>query len=134
MKQYLYHSACSMQHSLTDSLVADRRMVVGHVPMDHTCSFISTSHIDMTANNPAFLQVGCSYNISNSRAQQASMTSLAATSRYLHSNPETTYSQLMVTSHKVESEMEEAKDKVRARSTATTEVADGSKELGNQIV
>ena len=51
--------------------------------------------------------------------------------RYLYSNPETTYSQLMVTAHKVESELEEVKDKVRTRSPATTEVVDGSKELGN---
>ena len=53
--------------------------------------------------------------------------------RYLHSNPGTTYSQLMVAACKVESEMEEAKDKVRARSTAPTEVVESSKELGNQI-
>ena len=39
----------------------------------------------------------------------------------------------MVTAHKAESKMEEAKDKVRARSAATTKVVDGSKELGNQI-
>ena len=51
--------------------------------------------------------------------------------RYLYSNPETTYSQLMVTAHKGESETEEAKDKVRARSAATTKKVDGSKELGN---
>ena len=54
----LYHLAYSMWHSLTHSLIADRRMVVGHVPMDHTCSLMCTSHIDMTAHNPAFLQVG----------------------------------------------------------------------------
>ena len=53
--------------------------------------------------------------------------------RYLHSNPKTTYSQLMVTAHKAESAMEEAKDKVRARSAVAKEVVDGSKELGNQI-
>ena len=53
--------------------------------------------------------------------------------RYLHSNPETTYSQLMVTAQKAESKMEEAKDKVRARSAAATEVVDSSEELGNQI-
>ena len=47
--------------------------------------------------------------------------------------PETTYSQLMVTTHKAESEMKEAKDKVRARSAVTTEVVDSSKELGNQV-
>ena len=52
---------------------------------------------------------------------------------YLYSNPETTYSQLMVMACKAESEMEEAKDKVRARSAVTTEVVDGSKELSNQI-
>ena len=39
----------------------------------------------------------------------------------------------MVAAHKAESEMEEAKDKVRARSAAATEAVDGSKELGNQI-
>ena len=54
--------------------------------------------------------------------------------RYLHSNPETTYSQLMVAAHKVESEMEEAKDKGRARSATATEVVNSSKELGNLIV
>ena len=54
--------------------------------------------------------------------------------RYLYSNPKTTYSQLMVTACKAESKMEEAKDKVRARSAAATEAVDGSKELGNQIV
>ena len=39
----------------------------------------------------------------------------------------------MVAAHKAESKMEEAKDKVRARSAATTKVVDGSKELGNHI-
>ena len=53
--------------------------------------------------------------------------------RYLYSNPETTYSQLMVMSCKAESKTEEAKDKVRARSAVTTEVVDGSKELTDQI-
>ena len=51
----------------------------------------------------------------------------------LYSNPETIYSELMITAHKAECEMEEAKDKVRASSAVTTEVVDGSKELGNQI-
>ena len=40
----------------------------------------------------------------------------------------------MVTACKAESEMEEAKDKVKARSAAATEEMDGSKELGDQIV
>ena len=53
--------------------------------------------------------------------------------RYLHSNPETTYSQLMVAARKVEREMEDAKEKVTARSSTATEVTDGSKELGDQI-
>ena len=39
----------------------------------------------------------------------------------------------MVMTCKAESEMEEAKGKVRARSAVTTEVVDGSKELCNQI-
>ena len=53
--------------------------------------------------------------------------------RYLHSNPETAYSQLMVAARKAESKMEDAKEKVRARSSAATEVTDSSKELGDQI-
>ena len=53
--------------------------------------------------------------------------------RYLYINPKTTYSQLMIAAHKAESEMEEVKDKARARSAAATEVVDGSKELGDQI-
>ena len=53
--------------------------------------------------------------------------------RYLHGNPEITYSQLMVAARKAESEMEDAKEKVRAWSSASTEVADGMKELGDQI-
>ena len=52
--------------------------------------------------------------------------------RYLHSNPETTYSQLMVAARKAESETEDAKEKARAWSSAATEVTDGSKELGDQ--
>ena len=43
------------------------------------------------------------------------------------------YSQLMVTTRKAESENEDAKENVRAWSSAATEVSDGSKELGNQI-
>ena len=53
--------------------------------------------------------------------------------RYLHSNPETTYSQLMVAARKAERETEDAKEKVRVRSSTATEVTDGSKELGDQI-
>ena len=53
--------------------------------------------------------------------------------RYLQSNPETTYSQLVVAARKAESEMEDAKEKVRARSSTATEVTDSSKELGDQI-
>ena len=39
----------------------------------------------------------------------------------------------MVAARKVESETEDAKDKVGARSSAATEVTDGSKEVGDQI-
>ena len=46
--------------------------------------------------------------------------------RYLHSNPKTTYFQLINAACKAEHEMEEAKDKVRARSAAATEAMDGS--------
>ena len=53
--------------------------------------------------------------------------------RYLHSNPKTTYSQLMVAARKVESKMEDAKENVRARSSAATEVKDSSNELGDLI-
>ena len=51
--------------------------------------------------------------------------------RYLCSNPQTTYSKLVVTARRAESKMEETK--VKARSAAATEVPSGSKELGDQI-
>ena len=35
-----------------------RSMVVGHVPMVHTCSFMCTNHADMIAHTLAFLWVG----------------------------------------------------------------------------
>ena len=53
--------------------------------------------------------------------------------RYLYGNSETTYSELVVTAHRVESKMEETKETVKARSGAATEVTSGSKELGDQI-
>ena len=46
--------------------------------------------------------------------------------RYLHSNPKITYSQLMVAARQAESEMEDAKEKVSARSYTATEVTDSS--------
>ena len=54
--------------------------------------------------------------------------------RYLHGNPETTYSQLFVAARKAESKSEDTKERVRAWSSAATEVSDGSKQLGDQIV
>ena len=39
----------------------------------------------------------------------------------------------MVIAHRVESKMEEIKERVKARSAAATEVASGSKELRDQI-
>ena len=52
--------------------------------------------------------------------------------RYLYGNSETTYSKLVVVVHRAESETEETKERVKVRSAAT-EVASGSKELGDQI-
>ena len=49
--------------------------------------------------------------------------------RYLYSNPQTTYSELVVTARRAKSETEETK--VKARSAATIEVPSGSKELGD---
>ena len=51
--------------------------------------------------------------------------------RYLYSNPQTTYPELVVAARRAESETEETK--VKARSAAATEVPSGSKELGDQI-
>ena len=51
--------------------------------------------------------------------------------RYLYSNPQTTYSELMVTARRAERETEETK--VKVRSAAATEVPSGLKELGDQI-
>ena len=53
--------------------------------------------------------------------------------RYLYGNPETTYAELVVAVQRAESEMEETKEKVKVRSAATTEIASGSKEFGDQI-
>ena len=53
--------------------------------------------------------------------------------QYLYSNPRTTYSELMITACKVESENKEAWDKVRARLAVTTEPVEGTTKLGNQI-
>ena len=89
VRQYLfYHLSYLVQHSLTHSIMADRRIVVGHVPTDNTCSFMCTNHIDMTTHNPAFFMswvalcepLVCSYDVCHSRAWQASVTSLAASS------------------------------------------------------
>ena len=52
--------------------------------------------------------------------------------RYLYSNPQTTYSELVVAARRAESETKETK--VKARSAAATEVPSSSKELGDQIV
>ena len=51
--------------------------------------------------------------------------------RYLNSNPQTTYSELVVTARRAESETKETK--VKPRSATATEVPSGSKELGDQI-
>ena len=40
------------------TLQSGRSMVVGHVPMVHTCSLMCTNHIDMIAHTLAFLSVG----------------------------------------------------------------------------
>ena len=51
--------------------------------------------------------------------------------RYLYSNPQTTYSKLVVAARRAKSKTEETK--VKARSAAATEVPSGSKELWDQI-
>ena len=53
--------------------------------------------------------------------------------RYLYSNSKTTYSELVIAVHRVESEVEETKERVKVRSAASIKVASGSKELGDQI-
>ena len=88
MKQYLFLFGLSMQHSFTHSLMTDRSMVVGHVPMYHTCSFHAhQSHRDDSTHPSLFTSWGalweplaCSYDISHSRTWKVSITSLAATS------------------------------------------------------
>ena len=52
---------------------------------------------------------------------------------YLYSNPGTSYFQLMVATHKAESENEEAYYKARARAAMTTDPGEGTTELGYQI-
>ena len=53
--------------------------------------------------------------------------------RYLYGNSETTYSGLVVAARRAESKTEEPKERVKVRSAAATEVASGSKVLGDQI-
>ena len=53
--------------------------------------------------------------------------------QYLNSTPRTSYSQLMVATHKAESKNEEIQNKVRARATAATDLGEGMAELGQQI-
>ena len=52
--------------------------------------------------------------------------------RYLYGNSKTTYSELVIAAHQAESEMEETKERLKARSAASTEVATCSRELGDQ--
>ena len=53
--------------------------------------------------------------------------------RYLYGNSKTTYSKLVIAACQAESKMEETKERVKARSAASTELATGSRELGDQI-
>ena len=55
-RQCLFHLAL-VGSTHAHSLTVGRSTVVGHIPTYHTCSFMCTSHIDMTVHNPAFLQV-----------------------------------------------------------------------------
>ena len=52
---------------------------------------------------------------------------------YLYSTPRTYYSQLMVTTLKVESENEEFSDKVRARATVVTDWGEGMADWGSRL-
>ena len=52
--------------------------------------------------------------------------------RYLYGNSKTNYSELVIAACRVESKMEKTKERVKARSAASTEVATGSRELRDQ--
>ena len=52
---------------------------------------------------------------------------------YFYSTPGTSYSQLMVSTRKVESENEETQERVWARGMVTTKLGEGMAELGQQI-
>ena len=54
--------------------------------------------------------------------------------QYLYSTPRTSYSQLMVATHKAESQSEEIWDKVKARAAVATAPGEATAELGQQIV
>ena len=49
---------CCHSHTHSHLVTVERSMVVGHVAMVHTCSFMCTNHIDMIAHTAAFLRVG----------------------------------------------------------------------------
>ena len=81
----VYRSAISYgatQHSYTHSLMADRSMAVGHVPMVHTCFYVHQSHRHDSTYPGIYMSLGafwepsvCSYDISHSRTKQVSITS-----------------------------------------------------------
>ena len=50
---------CCHSHTHSHMITVDRSMVVGHVLMVHTCSFMCTNHIDMIAHTPSlFYELG----------------------------------------------------------------------------
>ena len=49
---------CCHSHTHSHMVTADRSMVVVHVPMVHTCSFMCTNHIDMIATPQPFYELG----------------------------------------------------------------------------
>ena len=53
--------------------------------------------------------------------------------RYQYGNSKTTYSELVIAAHRVENKMVETKERVKVRSAASTGMATGSRELGDQI-
>ena len=49
-------------YTLTHSYLVGRSMVVGHIPMAHTCSLMCTNHKDMTSHTQAFItELGTSH-------------------------------------------------------------------------
>ena len=78
-------SSLSMQPSFKHSLMADRSMVVGHIPTVHTFFYVNQSHSYnsthlclLMSQEALWESLVCLYDLSHSRTRQVSITSFSS--------------------------------------------------------